>query len=133
MLDMERQTSLNLQVFYARMATVRVLREHHLWQTVRLLFADLSGAPIGMRRRLEFLVLSDAMLDAVMLLTALGASGRSLRMEGARGWASRCAHQDLAAAILGSLIVLCLRAPASSRAVRTVPSHPDWKANRDEI
>lgn len=130
MLDQEDHLSLSLQMFYSRLARLRILREHHLWESVRLLFLDLSDAPAGARRRLDVLFSSDAMLDAVMLLAALSAPRRyvnridsqhrfrscSIRVQAQAGAAFRSAHQDLAAAVHGSLILSYLQSPISRRA-----------------
>lgn len=125
MLDEENQTDVILTTFYVRIARVRTLREHHLWGFAHLLFADLSHAPTGTRRRLESLVASDAMLDAVMLLATLATPPRyvsriynedgiwacTVQVEARPRGISQSTHQDLAAAILGSLILSCLHMP----------------------
>lgn len=109
----------DLAVLSGRIANARVLREHHVWDVANALSSGLLERSAGrVRSRFAALLEAGALVDAVLLLTALAEPRRSVSSlaHGGERWicAMRCGnyadhrceaeHTDLAAALLAALL-----------------------------
>ncbi len=113
-----------LDALLLRLSAVRRLREHHVWEAVRLV-RELPGLAPGAfpSRRFRELMAADALVDAAIHLTSsteaklclrtlnheLGLWTCALRYQppGAGRVTFKARHADLAAAILGAFLRSC--------------------------
>ncbi|MBD9509768.1 hypothetical protein IB265_23630 [Ensifer sp. ENS10] len=113
-----------LDVLLLRLSAVRRLREHHVWEAVRVI-RELPGLAVDEwpSRRFRDLMAADALVDAVIHLTStteaklclrtlsheLGLWTCALRYQppGAGRLTFKARHADLAAAILGAFLRSC--------------------------
>ncbi|WP_156133929.1 hypothetical protein [Ensifer sp. ZNC0028] len=113
-----------LDALMLRLTAVRRLREHHVWEAVRVI-ADMPDLAVGEwpSRRFRELMAADALVDAVIQLTSateaklclrtlnheFGLWTCALRYQplGAGRITFKARHADLAAAILGAFLRSC--------------------------
>ncbi|MDF8355869.1 hypothetical protein [Ensifer adhaerens] len=113
-----------LDALMLRLTAVRRLREHHVWEAVRVI-ADLPDLAAGEwpSRRFRELMAADALVDAVIHLTSATEAKLCLRTlshefglwtcalryqpTGAGRITFKARHADLAAAILGAFLRSC--------------------------
>lgn len=123
-----------------RVATVRRVREHHVWEAVRLLGdrADLVPGDWP-SRRFRDLMAADALVDAVIHLTTSTEAKLCLRTlshecgvwtcalryapQGAGRVTFKGRHADLASAILSAFLQCCRAFPRSTEGDSTRSSH----------
>ncbi len=113
-----------LKLLLVRIATVRRLREHHVWEAVRLLRDGTDLAPFDWpSRRFRELMAADALVDAIIHLTTSTRAKLCLRTlshecgiwtctlryapEGAGRVTFKGRHADLASAILAAFLNCC--------------------------
>lgn len=121
-----------------RLAEIRVLREHHVWDAAEIVGLDRSGDRSQPRyRKFRVLMEADALVDAVLHLAATAIPPRLLQAS-AHGERWTCStrvvssrrshkaeHADLAAAMLASLLLTF----PSRRAPRRRRINPTRHAN----
>lgn len=127
-----------------RLAEVRVLREHHVWDAAEIVGLDRSGDRSQPRyRKFRALMEADALVDAVLHLAATASPPRLLQacaygdhwicsaraVSGRRPSTAR--HADLAAAMLSSLL-LSFQAPQAPRHRKLNPKLHFDKAHRHD-
>ncbi|MGF6157118.1 hypothetical protein M2267_002373 [Ensifer sp. KUDG1] len=113
-----------LDALILRLTAVRRLREHHVWEAVRVI-ADMPDLAVGEwpSRRFRELMAADALVDAVIQLTSATEAKLCLRTlnhefglwtcalryqpPGAGRITFKARHADLAAAILGAFLRSC--------------------------
>ena len=113
-----------LDALILRLTAVRRLREHHVWEAIRVI-ADLPDLAAGEwpSRRFRDLMAADALVDAVIQLTSateaklclrtlnyefgLWTCGLRYQPPGAGRITFKARHADLAAAILGAFLRSC--------------------------
>lgn len=113
-----------LDALMLRLTAVRRLREHHVWEAVRVI-ADMPDLAVGEwpSRRFRELMAADALVDAVIQLTSATEAKLCLRTlnhefglwtcalryqpPGAGRITFKARHADLAAAILGAFLRSC--------------------------
>lgn len=129
-----------LKQLLARIAAVRRLREHHVWEAVRLLRDWPELVPDDWpSRRFRDLMAADALVDAVIHLTTSTEARLCLRTlshecgvwtcalryapQGAGRVTFKARHADLASAILSAFLQCCRAFPPSTEGERPGSSH----------